>query len=95
MRRHFADPARAWDEAFKANDGGVSYLVKSLIPVCDPAIKRAQVRGQLEVQIHRLVDRLAGFHSAADGDSRAKKRDLCIPCCAGSPPASSSSCSAS
>ena len=76
VRRHFADPARAWDEAFKANDGGVSYLVKSLIPVCDPAIKRAQVRGQLEVQIHRLVDRLAGFHSAADGDSRAKKRDL-------------------
>src|SRR4030095_89274 len=76
VRRHFADPARAWDEGFKANDGGVSYLVKSLIPVCAPAIKRAQVRGQLEVQIHRLVDRLAGFHSAADGDSRAKKRDL-------------------
>ena len=76
VRRHFADPARAWDEAFRANDGGVSYLVKSLIPVCDPAIKRAQVRGQLDVQIRRLVDRLAGFHSASDGDSRAKKRDL-------------------
>jgi hypothetical protein len=76
VQRHFADPARAWDEAFKANDGGVSYLVNSLIPVCDPAIKRAQVRGQLEVQVRRLVDRLAGFHSAADGDARAKKRDL-------------------
>jgi hypothetical protein len=76
VQRHFADPARAWDEAFKANDGGVSYLVKSLIPVCDPKIKRAQVRGQLEVQIRRLVDRLAGFHSAADGDARLKKRDL-------------------
>ncbi len=76
VRRHFADPARAWDEAFRANDGGVSYLVKSLIPVCDPAIKRAQVRGQLEVQIRRLVDRLAGFHSASDGDARTKKRDL-------------------
>jgi hypothetical protein len=76
VRRHFADPARAWDEAFRANDGGVSYLVKSLIPVCDPAIKRAQVRGQLDVQIRRLVDRLAGFHSASDGDARAKKRDL-------------------
>ena len=76
MRRHFADPARAWDEAFRANDGGVAYLVKSLIPVCDPAIKRAQVRGQLEVQLRRLVDRLAGFHSAADGDARTKKRDL-------------------
>ncbi|MGD9880712.1 MAG: virulence factor SrfC family protein [Reyranella sp.] len=76
VRRHFADPARAWDEAFRPNDGGVSYLVRSLIPVCDPVIKRAQVRGQLEVQIRRLVDRLAGFHSAADGDSRAEKRDL-------------------
>ena len=76
VQRHFADPARAWDEAFKANDGGVSYLVNSLIPVCDPAIKRAQVRGQLEVQLRRLVDRLAGFHSAADGDARLKKRDL-------------------
>jgi len=76
VRRHFAHPARSWDEAFRPNDGGVSYLVNNLIPVCDPAIKRAQVRGQLEVQVRRLVDRLAGFHSAADGDARAKKRDL-------------------
>ena len=95
VRRHFADPARAWDEAFKANDGGVSYLVKSLIPVCDPAIKRAQVRGQLEVQIHRLVDRLAGFHSAADGDSAPRSATWCTPCCVGWRAASSSSCSAS
>jgi hypothetical protein len=76
VRRHFADPAQAWDEAFRANDGGVAHLVKSLIPVCDPAIKRAQVRGQLEIQLRRLVDRLAGFHSASDGDARTKKRDL-------------------
>ncbi|MBS0521398.1 MAG: virulence factor [Proteobacteria bacterium] len=76
VQRHFVDPARAWDEAFKANDGGVSYLVQNLIPVCDPAIKRSQVRGQLAVQVRRLVDRLAGFHSASDGDARAKKREL-------------------
>ena len=76
VRRHFADPARAWDEAFRANDGGVAHLVRSLTPVCDPAIKRAQVGGQLDVQARRLVDRLAGFHNAADGDARTKKRDL-------------------
>lgn len=76
VQRHFTHPAQAWDEAFKPNDGGVSYLVKNLIPVCDPAIKRSQVRGQLEVQVRRLVDRLAGFHSASDGDARAKKREL-------------------
>jgi hypothetical protein len=76
VRRHFSDPATAWDEAFRPNDGGVAYLVQCLTPVCDPAIKRAQVRGQLEIQVRRLVDRLAGFHSAADGDSRTKKREL-------------------
>lgn len=76
VRRHFASPSKAWDEAFRPNDGGVSYLVTNLIPLCDPAIKRAQVRGQLEVQVRRLVDRLAGFHSASDGDARAKKREL-------------------
>ena len=76
VRRHFANPAKAWDEAFRANDGGVGYLVNCLTPVCDPAIKRAQVRGQLEIQVRRLVDRLAGFHSADDGDARTKKRDL-------------------
>ncbi len=76
VRRHFANPSKAWDEAFRANDGGVSYLVTNLIPLCDPAIKRAQVRGQLEVQVRRLVDRLAGFHSASDGDARSKKREL-------------------
>ena len=76
VRRHFANPAKAWDEAFRPNDGGVGYLVNCLTPVCDPAIKRAQVRGQLEIQMRRLVDRLAGFHSADDGDARTKKRDL-------------------
>src|SRR4051812_45028846 len=76
VRRHFANPAKAWDEAFRANDGGVGYLVNCLTPVCDPAIKRAQVRGQLEIQMRRLVDRLAGFHNADDGDARTKKRDL-------------------
>jgi len=96
VRRHFADPARRLDEAFKANDGGVSYLVKNLIPVCDPAIKRAQVRGQLEVQIHRLVDRLAGFHSGRRRRfARQETRSGAHTCCAGSPTASSSSCSAS
>ncbi|MBM3644157.1 MAG: virulence factor [Alphaproteobacteria bacterium] len=76
IQRHFADPAMAWDEAFKPNDGGVSLLVRRLTPVCDPALKRTQVRGQLDIQTRRLVDRLAGFHSASDGDARAKKREL-------------------
>lgn len=41
-----------------------------------PTAERAQVRGQLEVQMRRFVDRLAGFHSASDGDAQTKKREL-------------------
>ena len=74
--QHFAEPDRAWDEAFKSNDGGLSYIVERLTPVCDPAIKRAQVGGQLEAQIGRLTDRLAGFHNGADAGARQKKQAL-------------------
>ena len=76
VRRHFANPAKAWDEAFRANDGGVGLSGEVPDAGVRPAIKRAQVRGQLEIQVRRLVDRLAGFHSADDGDARTKKRDL-------------------
>ncbi|HEX2890177.1 virulence factor SrfC family protein [Vineibacter terrae] len=76
VKQHFADPAKAWDEAFRPNDGGLSYIVANLTPVCDPAIKRAQVRGQIDEQIRRLSDRLAGFHSGTDSDARQKKQVL-------------------
>ncbi len=76
VKTHFTDPATAWDESFRPNDGGLSYLVTNLTPVCDPAIKRAQVRGQIDEQIRRLSDRLAGFHSGTDSDARQKKQQL-------------------
>jgi hypothetical protein len=76
VQEHFADPATAWDEAFRPNDGGLSYLVAKLTPVCDPAIKRAQVRGQLDEQLRRLTERLAGFHSGSDTEAREKKQKL-------------------
>ncbi len=53
------------------------------------------MRGQLDIQIRRLVDRLAGFHSAADGDARAKKRDLVHTVLRGLASCIHSSCSAS
>ncbi len=43
VRTHFHDPARAWDEALKLNDGGVGYLAGALAPVCNPELKQSQV----------------------------------------------------
>ena len=44
---HFADPERAWTEALRENDGGISYIAAQLRPVCDPALKAEQIAGRL------------------------------------------------
>src|SRR5262249_22164723 len=41
--RHFHDPERSWEEAFKLNDGGISFIANSLFPVCRPELKRQQI----------------------------------------------------
>jgi hypothetical protein len=48
VRRHFDDPARAWDEALRPNDGGITYLAEKLRPVCNPNLKSEQVAGRIE-----------------------------------------------
>jgi hypothetical protein len=52
VRLHIASPERAWDEALRPNDGGISYLAERLAPVCDPSLKAGQIVAR--------VDELAG-----------------------------------
>ncbi|MBI1206267.1 MAG: hypothetical protein GC191_03140 [Azospirillum sp.] len=62
IKRHFADPERAWNAAFKLNDGGVSYLIECLSRVCDPRIKWQQIDGQIETLARLVVERLSGYY---------------------------------
>ncbi len=74
-RRHFADPALAWDEAMRLNDGGISFLANRLRPVCDPALKRRQVSARLADLAERLRARLLPhWHSADLAQELAKRR---------------------
>lgn len=76
IRRHIADPERAWDEAMTLNDGGITYLAERLAPVCDPSLKRRQVAEQLAALAGRLVTRLDPFHVSDDRKAeRAKRRE--------------------
>jgi hypothetical protein len=61
VRAHFADPARAWDEALRPNDGGITYLAGRLRPVCDPALKLEQVGGRVEDLAVAMAQRLRPY----------------------------------
>jgi hypothetical protein len=74
VRRHFADPARAWDEAMRLSDGGVTYLAERLAPVCNPALKRGQVAARLAALARQLVARLDPFHVSDDRATERAKR---------------------
>ena len=75
VRRHFADPGRAWDEAMTLNDGGVTFLATRLAPVCNPALKRGQVAARLAVLARAMAQRLDPFHVSDDREAeRAKRR---------------------
>ncbi len=73
VRKHFADPERAWDEAFRRDDGGITYLAEQLEPVCRPEIKRRQIAERLSLLRGAMQRLLRRFHHA--GDLAAQRAD--------------------
>lgn len=58
VQRHFCDPGRAFDEAMRLGDGGITYLAENLAKVCRPEIKYVQVRERAYAimgEIRRMV----------------------------------------
>lgn len=74
VQRHFTNPARAWDEAMRLNDGGITYLAESLAPVCNPALKRGQVAARLARLVGDAAGRLDPFHVSDDREAERRKR---------------------
>jgi hypothetical protein len=74
VRRFFADPATAWDEAMTLNDGGLSYLARKLRPVCNPETKRRQVRALLFSQAQGLSGSLRPYHVSSDVETELQRR---------------------
>ncbi len=74
VRRHFRDPARAWDEAFRLNDGGVSYLAESIAPVCNPLIKSKQISARVDQLRRTMRERLQRYFVSEDLTERREQR---------------------
>ena len=74
VRRHFAEPATAWDEAMALNDGGLAYLAARLRPVCNPETKRRQVGALLATQSLGLAGSLRPYYVSSDLEAEMQKR---------------------
>lgn len=72
--KHFAEPARAFDELIKVDDGGASYLAEKLNLVCRPEIKPAQVRMNLETLRSQLLRLLNPAYLDSDLNERLNQR---------------------
>lgn len=74
VQRFFRDPGKAFDEALKLNDGGVSYLAENLAPVCRPGLKDEQIASRLAELSEQLSATLLPFHVSNDVDQRLEER---------------------
>lgn len=78
VREHIKDPARAWNEAMRLNDGGISYIRESLSPLCDPQIKIRQLLGNVNETREAVARRLAPFWQPDDKEELRRQKLLLI-----------------
>ncbi|GGC40139.1 virulence factor [Siccirubricoccus deserti] len=72
VRKHFADPAKAWDEALRPNDGGIGHLAAALAPVCDPQLKARQLKARAVTLVNSMSGRLRPFFRGGDAEQRVE-----------------------
>lgn len=73
VKKHFADPATAWDQALAPNDGGIGHLAGALAPVCDPLLKARQLRARAAGVAEDITTRLRPFHRGGDAEARVQE----------------------
>jgi len=74
VRQQFAEPALAWDEAMRVNDGGVSLLAERLALVSRPEVKLTQIASRISDTRTHMVRALERFFVSDDADKRLKER---------------------
>lgn len=70
----FDNPEEAWEEAFRLNDGGISYLAERLKPLCNPLLKRQQIAARLKLLRREMTDRMSTFYVDNDPEREIERR---------------------
>lgn len=74
VQRFFRDPATAFDEGLRLNDGGIGYLADNLAPVCRPDLKDEQIASRIADLRDQLSTALEPFYVSNDVEKRLAER---------------------
>jgi hypothetical protein len=75
VKKHLADPSRAFDEMLKIGDGGTSYIVENLSKVCSAETKPKQVRTRLQSIASKAHEALYRYYISTNIDERLKESE--------------------
>lgn len=75
VRKHVADPAKAWAEMLRNDDGGISHFSGSFTGVANIEFKLQRIREQLDECLEGLTTHglSTWYHADGDGATAAKK----------------------
>jgi hypothetical protein len=74
VKDHFHDPDRAFSEALRLNDGGISYIVENLERVCRADLKLEQISHRLGELRRDIIAKLDRFYVPLDSGRRLEER---------------------
>lgn len=75
VQRHVGSPETVWQAAMTLNDGGVSLLRDSLRPLCNPELKRQQIRVSLDEKREQIITRLSPFYRTDDREELRRQKE--------------------
>jgi hypothetical protein len=75
VRQHFPDPAKAFDEALRLNDGGVTYLAENLAVACKPDMKFNQIRERVSAVAQEIRRVVSPYFVDSDINKRLGERE--------------------
>ncbi|CAH2603540.1 conserved protein of unknown function [Rhodovastum atsumiense] len=78
VRRYVREPLRCWQEVFRLEDAGMSYLIERLEPVCNGALKLAQIENQLALLQEAMRRRIAEWYVSGDMQTQYARRKAAL-----------------
>lgn len=76
VKQHFKQPEASWDAVMKPRDGGIGRLTEQLRPICNPELKRRQLKAQLAGEIAKVDVKLRQFLQTGDREEELQKKRL-------------------
>ncbi|MGO4135958.1 virulence factor SrfC family protein [Rhizobium brockwellii] len=73
VQKYIGEPERAWEEVFRLNDGGLSYIVEKLAAICQKGLRVEQVQARIVERRRMMHNRLETYHVPTDAASRLER----------------------